>query len=97
MDILNFLWTELTWWQLSLLAIYTLYTLFTSFHIHDYIDGFGFVKGTRHMYTNHKDELLLYHIIFFIINIPAYLLGSTFPFFKKVFAIKIFKFKKETK
>lgn len=79
--------TDLTWWQVGLLAIYTLYTLIRAFWI--------FGEGLRSATIGNSKDIKLYHILWMIVDIPAIILGSIFPVFKKVFSIPVIPLKKD--
>jgi hypothetical protein len=84
MDILI---TQLTWWQASLLLTYTLYTLFRAFCI--------FNDGLKYSLLGCSDVIKLYHVLWFIIDIPAIILGKLYPLLKFVFCIPIFPLRKD--
>jgi hypothetical protein len=83
---MSILFTALTWWQIGLLAIYTLYTLIRAFWIFD--------AGFRSAMIGSDKDIKLYHILWAVIDIPAIVLGTLFPVFKKIFNIPVFPLKK---
>lgn len=84
---MNTLITSLTWWQLSLLGIYSAYTLIRAFWI--------FNVGLRDAVIGSSKDIKLYHILWALIDIPAIFLGTLFPLFKKVFSIPVIPLKKK--
>lgn len=83
---MNALITELTWWQMGLLGVYSLYTLIRAFWI--------FSSGLREAMIGSNKDIKLYHILWAIIDIPAIILGTLFPLFKKIFSIPVIPLKK---
>lgn len=83
---MNTIITALTWWQMGLLAIYTLYTLIRAFWI--------FNSGFREATIGDSKDIQLYHILWMLIDIPAIVLGTLFPLFKLIFAIPVIPLKK---
>lgn len=83
---MNNLFTSLSWWQVSLLVAYTLYTLVRAFWI--------FGSGLREATIGSSKDIKLYHILWAIIDIPAIILGTLFPLFKKLFGIPVIPLKK---
>lgn len=79
--------TNLTWWQLALLGVYSLYTLIRAFWI--------FNIGLREAVIGDNKDIKLYHILWAIIDIPAILLGTLFPLFKLLFNIPVIPLKKD--
>jgi hypothetical protein len=84
---MNELITNLTWWQLALLGVYSLYTLIRAFWI--------FGSGLREATIGSSKDIQLYHILWMIIDIPAIILGTLFPLFKKLFSIPVIPLKKD--
>lgn len=82
----NVLFTQLNWWELALLGIYSLYTLIRAFWI--------FGSGLKEATIGSNKDIMLYHILWIIIDIPAVILGSLFPLFKKLFSIPVIPLKK---
>lgn len=83
---MNELITDLTWWQIALLGIYSLYTLIRAFWI--------FNSGLRDAMIGSNKDIKLYHILWGIIDIPAIILGTIFPLFKALFNIPVIPLKK---
>jgi hypothetical protein len=83
---MNLLISSLTWWQIALLGIYSLYTLIRAFWI--------FNSGLREAMIGSSKDIQLYHILWAIIDIPAMILGTLFPLFKKLFSIPVIPLKK---
>ncbi|MEH7782718.1 hypothetical protein CN526_26975 [Bacillus wiedmannii] len=82
--------TDLTWWQMSLLGIYTLYTLIRSFWI--------FNSGLKEATIGYgAKSIKLYHILWAVIDIPAILLGTLFPLLKLLFSIPVIPLKQDKK
>lgn len=69
-----------------LLGIYSLYTLIRAFWI--------FNTGLKEALGIHKD-IMLYHIIWGIIDIPAMILGKLFYLFKFMFNIPVIPLRKD--
>lgn len=81
------LFTELAWWQISLLGIYSLYILIRAFWI--------FNSGLRDAMIGSNKDIKLYHILWGIIDIPAIILGTIFPVFKLLFNIPVVPLKRK--
>lgn len=83
MNFLNVLVIELTWWQMSLIAIFTVYTFIRAFFIYEH----GSYKHTLLGYG--AKSIKLYHIIWFLVDIPAAILGLFFPLIKTIFSLDV--------
>lgn len=86
LDFFNVLWNELTWWQLVLAVMYIIYSCIRAIGYYE--------EGFRDYLIRGEKDVRLYHIILFIVDIPALLFGQFIPIIKKVFAIKVFPLKK---
>lgn len=90
MYILNLLTNQLTWWQLSLVSIFTIYTLLRAWHIYE--------VGYKYSLLGYgAKSVKLYHIIWFIVDIPAVILGQFFPLIKFLFSVDVFPLKQDKK
>jgi hypothetical protein len=87
MSIFNVLWTALTWWQIGLLIIYILYTFIRSWII--WSDG-----SYMNLWLGYAKSVKLYHLVIFILDIPAFVLGMFFPVIKKILSIDVFPLKR---
>jgi hypothetical protein len=99
MENFNWLWiafTDLTWWQMVLWAIYVIYFVVRSWQVWDETTSNGIIKGYRSVYFGYKREIRIYHLIRMILDIPCLVVGLFFPLLRKIFAFKIYTFK-ETK
>ncbi|PEF30312.1 hypothetical protein CON39_11610 [Bacillus thuringiensis] len=87
---MNTLITDLTWWQISLLGIYSLYTLVRAFWI--------FNSGLKNATIGYgAKSVKLYHILWMILDIPAIALGTLFPLLKRMFSIPVIPLKSDKK
>jgi hypothetical protein len=91
MTFFNTLWTALTWWQVSLVAILTVYTFIRAFFIYEN----GSYKSVLLGYN--ANSIKLYHIIWFLIDIPAAILGLFFPIIKAVFSLDVIPLRQKKK
>ena len=78
---MNTLFIQLTWWEIALLGIYSFYTVIRAFWIFD--------SGLRQATIGKSRDIKLYHILWSVIDIPAIILGTLFPLFKRLFSITV--------
>jgi hypothetical protein len=86
MDSITWLWatiTELAWWQLILMAGYTLYFILRAWAYWDATED-GLWKGFRKVLFKYDTHFRVYHIVRILFDIPPMAVGLLFPVLRNV-------------
>lgn len=82
---MNNLFTDLTWWEVGLLFIYTIYTFIRAWTYFSY--------GIKSTLIDNGKSIKLYHILWSVIDVPSIVLGRVYHVIKFLFSVDIYKFK----
>lgn len=82
-------------WLAVLAIVYAIYFFVRAYNIWEHTRDRGIRKGYRRVFFGYGNDIRIYHLIRIVFDIPPAIVGLLFPLVRKIFALKIYTFKKQ--
>lgn len=93
---IGWLWTvftDLTWWQMTLWIAYTIYFVVRSCMFWGETEDTTLWNGYKRAMFGHDKYFRVYHVVKVVFDIPPAILGLFFPILRALLSFKLYEFK----